>query len=1215
MYDPSGTPPNMGMSPIQGGQMSGPPRPMGAPPPQGMVPFAPPPMAPPSPGGGMQALPPMGAPPPVGSPVGLPTGLGGFGGNSMGRSKFSKYLQGVKGSVGRSAPRSTSSQPNSQPNSVRPNPVVGAGGSVPRPRPVAGGIGSAGAELLRSGVPARMASGGSVPRETMIADQPHMLAYINPREERLLRGLGGSGEAGPGGVPAYPDYGDSSGFSYSGGGSQGSTGYKDVSKISNKRDDDDPVVAAAQVMANLNSNTFISSAAEDYENMTDAQKGTGSQQPMPEGYVERFGVPGADLVEVGSFSVDDSGGVRYVDSSGNIQGVADNTYKRGGDFGAVGGDLDTYLNSIGHVQGSAYNDLSGSGPKGPVLEMDPLHSIPPINVHSIYERPTEDADMGNAMAAAVAVDSGAYFPDPERDALNAITSYGDPALADPSYGLGVQEPNNRMSIDETMARYGDYTGGDPALTDPSYGLGDIAAGTYFDTAKPVTSLPISTEEDDVFVDNSVFTPEENVNRIAARFGVDSPITSTTPTAAELAAFERQEEIDSGETYLHPPENGYQLEAFTGDTTGTGTDLTGASIADLFDSTPGMQEYLAGLEETGLAGGDSASAIPESGMNYQTLAEQGSMLGPDYNQTGVGPRPLPEDDLFTSSSSLGPYSSGPTTPRGGGREASSNIALDSIKARVSEVEGTSDAGGYDRLLGFSENERFKDMKPLTEMTVAEAIAFGTSDRYKDFSREVLNRGADDLPSTPMGKYQILGSTLKGLVESGDVDPNALFDEATQEKLGTHLIERRGFGNDNVSQDQFVENLGQEFAGIKKHGYEYSGPRFEGDTSGAAGTAQQSAIGAISPQNSFTDNKAAIGEQLEGVIAPNVFEKVVAGLADFFIPFVGEGISENILNEEGRTALVNQHLDALKNGATPQFDEKGEYTGFDLSTMGTFADKLLASDDILSFMPPSATSTDYTVTQENIDDIARINQEYGGANSTSIGSKVDTDSGNSGDATSSDYSDIFAQDDGSSLGLGDVLQTGDFTNDAYLADADGDGVDDSDRFSQVFEAQSTAADADPTGMSTEQGFITSGGKTYFVTASGNVVPVNTDDYDWAKDEGKQIVDFDRSGGLKTESIFDDPIIDNDNDDDDVVCPAGFERINGECVPIVVDKPRPGLPPIIRPIDGGGGGGSLPGLPGSSVPGLKVPGVKQFAGGGMVSPGLANAADNFLAALTGS
>ena len=37
-----------------------------------------------------------------------------------------------------------------------------------------------------------MADGGEVPRQTEIAGQPHMLAYINPEEENLLRGLGGS---------------------------------------------------------------------------------------------------------------------------------------------------------------------------------------------------------------------------------------------------------------------------------------------------------------------------------------------------------------------------------------------------------------------------------------------------------------------------------------------------------------------------------------------------------------------------------------------------------------------------------------------------------------------------------------------------------------------------------------------------------------------------------------------------------------------------------------------------------------------------------------------------------------------------------------------------------------------------------------------------------------------------------------------------------------
>ena len=41
------------------------------------------------------------------------------------------------------------------------------------------------------------------PRQTEIMGQPHMLAYINPQEERMLRDAGGAGLPGPDGVPAY----------------------------------------------------------------------------------------------------------------------------------------------------------------------------------------------------------------------------------------------------------------------------------------------------------------------------------------------------------------------------------------------------------------------------------------------------------------------------------------------------------------------------------------------------------------------------------------------------------------------------------------------------------------------------------------------------------------------------------------------------------------------------------------------------------------------------------------------------------------------------------------------------------------------------------------------------------------------------------------------------------------------------------------------------
>jgi len=49
----------------------------------------------------------------------------------------------------------------------------------------------------------QFADGGGVPRQTMINNQPHMLAYINPEEEQMLLENGGAGLPGPGGVPAY----------------------------------------------------------------------------------------------------------------------------------------------------------------------------------------------------------------------------------------------------------------------------------------------------------------------------------------------------------------------------------------------------------------------------------------------------------------------------------------------------------------------------------------------------------------------------------------------------------------------------------------------------------------------------------------------------------------------------------------------------------------------------------------------------------------------------------------------------------------------------------------------------------------------------------------------------------------------------------------------------------------------------------------------------
>ena len=50
----------------------------------------------------------------------------------------------------------------------------------------------------------RMEQGiASIPRQTMIRDQPHMLAYITPAEALMLKKAGGAGIPGPGGIPTF----------------------------------------------------------------------------------------------------------------------------------------------------------------------------------------------------------------------------------------------------------------------------------------------------------------------------------------------------------------------------------------------------------------------------------------------------------------------------------------------------------------------------------------------------------------------------------------------------------------------------------------------------------------------------------------------------------------------------------------------------------------------------------------------------------------------------------------------------------------------------------------------------------------------------------------------------------------------------------------------------------------------------------------------------
>jgi hypothetical protein len=124
--------------------------------------------------------------------------------------------------------------------------------------------------------------------------------------------------------------------------------------------------------------------------------------------------------------------------------------------------------------------------------------------------------------------------------------------------------------------------------------------------------------------------------------------------------------------------------------------------------------------------------------------------------------------------------------------------------------------------------------------------------------------------------------------------------------------------------------------------------------------------------------------------------------------------------------NTIYQTLANTFTPN-DGTSYVDGILTNTGATsFADQVLAADDVTAFMPPSFTP-------------ANQSPGYPGPS---------------------------------------------YQNPGYKADADGDGVNDYQRFQQIYNAQSEAAKNDPYGQSTAQGFISSDGRQSVVMPDGSV-----------------------------------------------------------------------------------------------------------------------------------
>lgn len=111
------------------------------------------------------------------------------------------------------------------------------------------------------------------------------------------------------------------------------------------------------------------------------------------------------------------------------------------------------------------------------------------------------------------------------------------------------------------------------------------------------------------------------------------------------------------------------------------------------------------------------------------------------------------------------------------------------------------GNYNAYFGNASNNSID----FTSMTIAEVL---------NWQAEYVKKGS---PSSAVGRYQILNTTLSGLVDRHNISKDQRYDKKTQDELAVKLLERRGsiaYVNKEMSRKEFAANIAKEWASLPK-----------------------------------------------------------------------------------------------------------------------------------------------------------------------------------------------------------------------------------------------------------------------------------------------------------------------------------------------------------------------------------------------------------------
>ena len=97
------------------------------------------------------------------------------------------------------------------------------------------------------------------------------------------------------------------------------------------------------------------------------------------------------------------------------------------------------------------------------------------------------------------------------------------------------------------------------------------------------------------------------------------------------------------------------------------------------------------------------------------------------------------------------------------------------------------GDYNALFGYSNRDKYSST-PLTAMTVDQALQFANpSGEYGQWVKDQIGRVA-----TPMGAYQVVGTTLKAAKDALGLTGNEVMTPELQDRIGQWIYQTQGTG---------------------------------------------------------------------------------------------------------------------------------------------------------------------------------------------------------------------------------------------------------------------------------------------------------------------------------------------------------------------------------------------------------------------------------------